>query len=425
MQHASAPTASPPGPDALALLRAENIRLQAELAARAAEARVTGQQMARMLSWLAGLYDLVPGILLLTDAAGSITRANSQAQRLLAGESHDLHATPLASLLPRADELLASFAAGRRDAPLHEEALFTGSDGSELPVLLSACGQYDDAGALQSLLLVGLDLRERRRLELELRHAQKLESLGQLAAGVAHEINTPMQFIGDNLHFIAQGITDLLGVLDGDLDPSQVDLGFLRARLPRAVERAHEGVSRVSGIVGAMRMFAHPGATPEPVDLNAVVGSAVSVCNHAFKYVADLELALGEVPSVPGVRGDLGQVMLNLITNAAHAIESRLSGDGGRGRLRIATCESAQRDAVEIHVEDDGCGIPDAIAHRVFDPFFTTKPVGRGTGQGLALARSIVVDRHGGELDFERVLPHGTRFVVRLPRDGRPHGVTA
>jgi len=265
------------------------------------------------------------------------------------------------------------------------------------------------------LLVVAVDLRERKRLEMELRHAQKLESLGQLAAGIAHEINTPMQFISDNLHFVGQAVGDLVALSDGTADRSAVDIEFLRKRLPRALDRAQEGVARVSRIVGAMRLFAHPGVTPEPVDLNALVENAVTVASNSYKYVADLDLGLSEVPTVLAVRGDIAQVLLNLITNAAHAIEERVGSTGERGNLRVGTrCTTAGR--VEVLIEDDGSGIPDEIAHRVFDPFFTTKPVGKGTGQGLAIARTIVVDKHGGELVFERVQPHGTRFIVSLPR---------
>lgn len=403
-----------PQPDVEAV-RAENHALHRELQAKVLELQVTESQMSRVFSYLAGLYDLIPGLLLVLDGGFRVTRANSEAIKLLGYSETALRGSTLDRLLPASAEVVQPFLSGVERASRRGEFAFRCADGSDLPVLLSSAAQYDEEGELQSLLLVGLDLRERKRLELELRHAQKLESIGQLAAGVAHEINTPMQFISDNLHFIEQCASDLLGLADGERRREDLDLDFLRRRLPRAIERAHDGVQRVSRIVGAMRLFAHPGVSLEHVDVNALIENAVTVSANAFKYIADLDLKLSEVPTVPAVRGDLGQVVLNLITNAAHAMEAEFGEQGQRGLLRIATRFLEPQAQVEIAVEDNGCGIPEAIAHRVFDPFFTTKPVGTGTGQGLSISRAIVVDKLRGELAFERVSPHGTRFLIRLP----------
>ena len=399
-------------------LRAENDALQRELQAKLLELQVTESQMSRVFAYLAGLYDLIPGILLVLDGGLRVTRANSEASRLLGYSDAALKGSLLDRLLPAAGEVIQPLLDGTERASRRGEFAFRCADGSDLPVLLSSAAQYDDEGQLQSVLLVGIDLRERKRLELELRHAQKLESIGQLAAGVAHEINTPMQFISDNLHFIEQCASDLLALADGARPRDELDLDFVRRRLPRAIERAHDGVHRVSRIVGAMRLFAHPGVTLEYVDVNALIENAVTVSANAFKYIADLDLQLSEVPAVPAVRGDLGQVLLNLITNAAHAMEARFGDRGERGLLRIATRHLEPQGQVEIAVEDNGCGIPEAIAHRVFDPFFTTKPVGTGTGQGLSISRAIVVDKLRGELAFEEVSPRGTRFRIRLPITG-------
>jgi signal transduction histidine kinase len=344
-----------------------------------------------------------------------VTRVNAEASSLLGFPETDLRRSTLDQLLPAAAEVVTPFLDGQQRQSRRGEVNFRCADGSDLPVLLSSCAQYDDEGELQSLLLVGLDLRERKRLELELRHAQKLESIGQLAAGVAHEINTPMQFISDNLHFVEQAVSDLMAVAEGQRGAADINLDFLRRRLPRALERAHDGVQRVSRIVGAMRQFSHPGMALEPVDVNALIENAVTVSANAFKYIADLDLRLAEIPNVPAVRGDLGQVLLNLITNAAHAMEARIGDSGQRGLLRIETRFVAERGCIEIAVQDNGSGIPESIAHRVFDPFFTTKPVGTGPGQGLAISRAIVVDKLGGELGFEQVQPHGTCFLIRLP----------
>lgn len=396
--------------------------LRKELGALKLEASVTESQMARVFQYLAGLYDLIPGLLIVIDRNRRVTRANPEAEQLLGFTVQELRELAVERLLPGCNVLLKPFFDGRVEQSRREEAVFLNSDREEVPVLLSIGAQYDEEGEVTSLLLVGLDLREQKRLEMDLRHAQKLESLGQLAAGVAHEINTPMQFISDNLHFIELSASDLMAVAEGRRSSTEVDIEFLKRRLPRAVERAKEGVARVSRIVGAMRLFAHPGVSAEPVDVNVLVENAVTVSMNSFKYIADLDLVLGEVPTILGVRGDLGQVLLNLITNAAHAMETRFGDSGQRGMLRVETRFLSDRGQVEIRVEDNGSGIPDEVAHRVFDPFFTTKPVGKGTGQGLAISRSIVVDKHGGELSFEHGADEGTRFLVRLPLLSRAQG---
>jgi two-component system NtrC family sensor kinase len=371
-------------------------------------------ERSRVLSLLAGLYDSIPGLLLVLDIELRLVRVNREALQLLGYDRADLHRRGIAAVFPEAKARLAAFFGASQCASLREEVELLRMDGESLPVLLSVSAERDEEGRLRHLLLVGQDLRDRKRLEVELRHSQKLESLGQMAAGIAHEINTPMQFIGDNLGFVEQASQDLVALAEGR-GADGLDLDYLRRRVPRAIGRAREGVERVSRIVSAMRQFAHPGASREPADLNALVQNAVTVATHSFKYTADLELDLGELPAVPVVRGDLGQVLLNLIANAAHAMEEQYAAAGGRGHLRIATRRIEGRDLAEIRVQDDGTGIPEAVKSRLFEPFFTTKPVGKGTGQGLALTRAIVVDRHGGELWVEDVQPHGTCFVIRLP----------
>ncbi|MEO8707291.1 MAG: ATP-binding protein, partial [Kofleriaceae bacterium] len=271
----------------------------------------------------------------------------------------------------------------------------------------------------------------RERMESELRLGQKLQAVGQLAAGVAHEINTPIQFIGNSLEFTSEAVTAMFGVIDAmraalPEPPAAVraveeaaDLEYLRTSVPQALERAFEGVTRVTKIVSAMKAFSHPDRhAQESTDLNAALETAVAVAVNEYRYVADVELALGELPPVVCHAGELNQVLLNLIVNAAHAIGEVVAGTSERGTIAIATrCEG--EDAV-ITIADTGGGIPEAIRERVFDPFFTTKPVGRGTGQGLALARTAIVDRHGGTLGFGRsTTGAGTIFTIRIPIAGK------
>jgi signal transduction histidine kinase len=180
------------------------------------------------------------------------------------------------------------------------------------------------------------------------------------------------------------------------------------------VERADDGVQRVATIVRAMRDFAHaPTAAKAPVDVNAALRSALVVASNEYKYIADVQTELGELPPVMCDGGDINQVFLNLVVNAAHAIVDANRGRARRGTIRVRTV--AEGDHVRVSVSDTGTGIAPEVADRIYDPFFTTKDVGRGTGQGLAIARQIVVERHGGSIDFETQAGRGTTFHVRLP----------
>ncbi len=284
-------------------------------------------------------------------------------------------------------------------------------------------------------------LAEHARAEVAARHTQRLESLGQLAAGVAHEINTPMQFISDNVHFLRDGFHGVLVVLDrlrGVRDlarvgavPSEVlaevdeaeasaDLEYLTSRLDRAFTRTLEGIDRVSAIVSAMKVFAHPRNELADVDLNSVLTTTLTVARNEYKYVADVITELGALPMILGHAGDLNQAFLNLLINAAHAIVDAEPGRAGqRGTITVRT--RRVDDHVEVEIVDTGCGIPDAIRDRVFDPFFTTKEPGRGTGQGLAITLAVV-ERHRGQLTFDSQAGVGTRFRVRLPISGPETG---
>lgn len=275
------------------------------------------------------------------------------------------------------------------------------------------------------------DSTEKKALESQLLQAQKLESIGQLAAGIAHEINTPLQFISDNVHFANKAAGRVLELLSqyGErlnqlLDETekqalrkqarQLKLPFLVENIPSALAASVDGVARVAEIVSAMKEFSHPGSKkPAPSDINRALASTVKVSTNEWKTVADVELDLeADLPPVSCILGEINQCFLNIIVNAAHALKDKY-GDSKRGHLRVSTrhCDAG----VEIRIEDDGPGIPDDIRQRIFDPFFTTKGVGKGTGQGLAIARSTIVDKHHGTLTCESELGQGTVFVIRLP----------
>ena len=273
------------------------------------------------------------------------------------------------------------------------------------------------------------DLTESRRMQVELHQAQKLEAVGQLAAGIAHEINTPIQFIGDNTQFLQDAFSglstfaDLLGRCAQALPPEsreelrraeeQLDLAYLREQVPGTIARTLQGVQRVATIVRAMREFAHPDQREMvAADLNRSIQATLDVARNEYKYVADVETDFGELPLVTCFAGDLNQVVLNIIVNAAHAVADVVKGTRNKGKIRVAT----RRDGGEVVVtiSDTGTGIPEPIRKKVFDPFFTTKEVGRGTGQGLAIARNIM-EKHHGSIGFETEPGKGTTFVLRVP----------
>jgi signal transduction histidine kinase/HAMP domain-containing protein len=282
------------------------------------------------------------------------------------------------------------------------------------------------------------EVTELRRLERELTAAQKLESVGRLAAGVAHEINTPVQYVSDNIQFIRASMAQVYSVVlayrelrkaidsGGDVAAAaqQVaraeadnELDFLMKDAPLALEGAIEGLGRIATIVRSMKEFAHPDQAEKSfADLNQAIQSTLVIAHNEYKYVAEVTTQYGELPLVPCYLGEINQVVLNLIINAAHAISDVVKDTGNLGKLGIRTRFDA--GAVEISIVDSGAGIPESVGDRIFDPFFTTKEVGKGTGQGLAIARSIVVKKHGGTLHFESLAGKGTTFFIRLPVAG-------
>jgi signal transduction histidine kinase len=282
----------------------------------------------------------------------------------------------------------------------------------------------------KSLEEANVSLREQMRLrevaEMELRLAQKLEAVGRLAAGIAHEINTPIQYISDSIYFLGTAFDEMLAFtkpsMAAEADPQSIaDFKFLTEEIPRAISRTTEGAERVATIVRAMKEFAHPdGGEKTGADLNRALETTLLISRNEYKYVASAELIAGDIPEVVCNVGELGQVFLNLVVNSAHAIaDAGHTPDTGRITLRT----SREGDFVAIEFEDNGCGIPPDIVDKIYDPFFTTKEVGRGTGQGLAIARSIVVDKHEGQISVVSTPGQGARFTIRLPVGPVPEAV--
>jgi signal transduction histidine kinase len=281
-----------------------------------------------------------------------------------------------------------------------------------------------------------LETAARERLEKELQLAQKLEGIGQLAAGVAHEINTPMQYVGDNINFLTRAfdklgehMTETTAALAADgastvaearerlsSSRTRLRLPFLLDNVPKALRDSKAGIEHVSNIVRAMKSFAHVDDQEKTTgDINQAIRDTLTVAQNEYKSVAAVDTDLGDLPAVVCFPGRLNQVLLNLIVNAAHAVADAKRESGGK--IRVSS--RARDGVVAVTIADNGVGIPVPIQRRIFDPFFTTKAVGKGTGQGLSLARSIVVDAHGGTLSFETEPGEGTAFTIRLPIDGR------
>jgi len=272
--------------------------------------------------------------------------------------------------------------------------------------------------------------------QTDLLQAQKQQAIGQLAAGIAHEINTPTQYLGNNVSFLQDSFDTLLQtlrhcqeLLRAEAGGQSVeslrhglrealdlaDLDFMGEEVPRALNDSGEGVKRISDIVGAMKDFAQPsGGKMMPVELESLIRAAVEISRYEWKEVAEISTDLDPLlPSVVGLKDELGQALLNLIINAAHAIADSPCGGEAGGLIHIMT--RRRDDWAELSVEDNGCGIPEELQDKIFDPFFTTKGVGKGSGQGLAIVYNVITGKHHGQLFVHSEPGRGTTITARLP----------
>jgi len=276
-----------------------------------------------------------------------------------------------------------------------------------------------------------------QRWESRSSQSQKMRSIGQLAAGIAHEINTPTQYVGDNIRFLKDAFEDIASLLrsGADLleavragavttamarrlaaDYERADLPYLMAEIPGAIQHALDGVDRISRIVRAIKEFAHPGpAEKSTADLNTIIETTLTVARNEWKYVADLVTDFDpDLPPIPCHPAEINQVILNMVINAAHAIED--ANQPARRVKGVISIRTRRRGGwAEVQIADNGVGIPAQIRPHIFDPFFTTKAMGRGSGQGLAICYPVVVEKHGGTITFESEEGHGTTFTLRLP----------
>jgi PAS domain S-box-containing protein len=292
-------------------------------------------------------------------------------------------------------------------------------------------------GANQDITREKQDERERREMEARLQLSSKLESVGSLAAGVAHEINTPTQFLSDNIRFLTSAFSEIDALLksykelkdwaskvDGSgeivkkvhTSEEQNELEYLTGEIPRCLEQSLDGLRRISKIVGSLKEFSHPGGEEKKkADLNKAIETTVAVSRHEWKYVADVVTELApDLPPVFCVIDEINQALLNLVVNAAHAIEEQNKRTGSaKGVITIRTKQDGSY--AHIEVQDTGTGIVEKARSHIFEPFYTTKPVGKGTGQGLAIVQAVIVKKHHGKINFTTELGKGTTFVLSLP----------
>jgi PAS domain S-box-containing protein len=381
------------------------------------------------------LFNNVPVALFTANRDGALKTANAACMKLLACQGIALDQVNFLDLLfePAKRSHFLDLMSRQRmvegwETPIHD------CRGNTLNVLVNAAPLYEASqafagweGCITDISMLKQTLEERDRLEDNLRQAQKLEAIGQLAAGIAHEINTPTQYVGDNLRFLKESFGELDGLLEQLVEAGgaparkaldDADFDYLKEEIPRALNQSLEGVDRVAKIVRAMKEFSHPAREKTATDLNRAIQSTITVASNEWKYVAEVELDLDtNLPQVHCSPAEFNQVVLNIVVNAAHAIGD-VVGDGGKGKGKIRVKTRPDGDWAIIEISDSGCGMPPHVQQRIFDPFFTTKEVGKGTGQGLAIAHNVIVDKHGGTIKVVSAPGAGTTFIIRLPIGG-------
>jgi two-component system NtrC family sensor kinase len=370
------------------------------------------------------MIDLIPAFIYAKDAQSRFTAANKLVANRMGVQPEGLIGKTDFDFFPR--EMAEKFfndeqAMMKSGQPLIdcEEIVFDKIRGMDRVIITNKIPLCDANGNLTGIVGTGLDITDRKAADQRMASGERLESIGRLAAGVAHEINTPIQYLNDSVAFISEGVTDLLAYIDklhaamATKAEADEDVEYLREELPPALTRVSDGLSRIAEIVRSMKDFSHADQNEmSQVDLNRAINSTLVIARSEYKMVADLETDFAELPAITCHGGQINQVVLNLVVNAAHAIADVTRVSGGRGKITVKT--GVADDHVIISISDTGGGIPAHIRANIFDPFFTTKEVGRGTGQGLSIARGVI-KAHGGSLDFETEIGKGTRFVVRLP----------
>lgn len=423
---------------ALLRIRRASVTLKDLIQMRTAQLEVAKEQAEQTAKAKAKILCTVQAFFIGLDRQGIVTEWTLVAERLFGISLVDAIGRSFTSLhiqwnWDKIEEALERTRTDLAQVVLDKLELTT-QEGRVLFIRLTFTAAMEDQGT--SITMMGEDVTDRLRMERDLVSAQNLESIGHLAAGIAHEINTPIQFVGDNIHFLDTSFTNISHVLEiyrqvlvatknnkcsdellnaCESSIQTADLEYLLTEIPQALGQSSEGIHRVAKIVRAMKEFAHPGGEAKAAaDLNKAIESTITVARNEWKYVADVTTDLApDLPLVPCLLGEFNQVILNMIVNAAHAIGDVVKETDEKGLISITSRKMGE--SVEIRLTDTGTGIPVEIQDKIFNPFFTTKEVGKGTGQGLAIAHSVIVDKLRGSITVESQVGKGTTFIIRLP----------
>lgn len=389
---------------------------------------------------LKGMLENITGAIYITDPEGNLELISRGGLEITGYEPEELIGQPITTLFESGK--FQELCTGGNKVQITDSALFRHEaeiirkDGGNVSLWLSmfALAKGED---IKAWLVVAEDAEKYSKQEAQIRRSQRLESLGQLMAGVAHELNSPMQYVGDNVQFLQKAFHDLSELialeknllqkdqaenLFSDLTAkiedtmAKIDLEFLLQEIPSAIRQTLEGIGHVSEIMKAMKAFVHPGWEEKvPANVCEIIDDVLAMTRNEWKYVADIQKEYNlYLPLISCIPGDLRQAVLNIIMNAVHAIAD-VVGDGPKIKGKITIGVGLVNNWVEIRISDTGTGIPAEIRPRIFEPFFTTKKIGRGTGQGLPIVHSIITDKHGGTIHYETEMGKGTTFILRLP----------
>jgi two-component system, NtrC family, sensor kinase len=396
---------------------------------------------------LASIYSILIGV----DSEGLVTHWNTLAERVFGITAEETIGKPFTECKINWDWELVIEAAevcmGSNEHTRLDDFQFISSDGNIKILGLTFAPLALREEGKSGFLLAGADISQRKILERQLAQSQKMEAVGHLAAGIAHEVNTPIQYISYNIHFLSKSfnsLTDLLNACKNLLKGSEngkppkeataavlektreTNIDYMVEQIPQAIHHSLEGVERVTKIVSGMKDFSYPGGEGlMAVDINRSIESTIEVARNEWKKFAEIKTEFDQqLPPIQCYPSEVNQALLNILVNAVHAIEdSHLEMEGRKGLIRFSTQQNG--NWVDIQIQDNGTGIPEKARPHIFDPFFTTKPMGKGTGQGLYITHQIIVEKHHGFIRFETEVGKGTTFFIRIPinpKEGQYHG---